>query len=73
MLRELREAGIEASFHFIPLHTSPYAQRTYGCRAGDLPVTEDVAQRLIRLPIYPGLTEEAQEHIIATVHRVADR
>ncbi|PIQ83425.1 MAG: dTDP-4-amino-4,6-dideoxygalactose transaminase, partial [Candidatus Omnitrophica bacterium CG11_big_fil_rev_8_21_14_0_20_63_9] len=66
VLRGLREAGIEAAFHFVPLHSSPYAQRQYGYRPGDLPVTEDIAQRLIRLPIYPGLTPEEQEMIITT-------
>jgi len=67
ILRGLREAGIEASFHFVPLHSSPYAQRHYGYRPADLPVTEDIAQRLIRLPIYPGLTPEEQERIITVL------
>lgn len=67
LLRGLREDGIEASFHFVPLHSSPYAQRQYGYHPADLPATEDIAQRLIRLPIYPGLTSEEQERIITVL------
>ena len=70
VLRGLREAGIEASFHFVPLHSSPYAQRQYGYRPTDLPVTEEIAQRLVRLPIYPNLTPEEQERIITVLRHV---
>ena len=68
VLRALRQAGIEACFHFIPLHSSPYGRRHYGYRPEDLPVTEDVARRLIRLPMYPGLAQDDQDYVIATLH-----
>lgn len=67
VLRGLREAGIEAFFHFVPLHSSPYARRHYGYHPSDLPVTEEIVQRLIRLPIYPGLTPEEQDRIITVL------
>jgi len=68
----LRRKGIAAAFHFIPLHTSPMGQRL-GYRAGDLPTTEDLSQRLLRLPFYPGLTEAQQclvvRHVAAYLRR----
>lgn len=70
LLRQLHAAGIDARFHFVPLHSSPYARTHYGYRAEDLPVTEAVARRLIRLPLYPGLTVTAQDRIIATLQRL---
>jgi dTDP-4-amino-4,6-dideoxygalactose transaminase len=60
----LRQRGIEASSHFVPLHLSSYARRELGARAGDCPVTEDMAERLLRLPLYPALTLEDQHRVI---------
>lgn len=66
-IKELRSRGIEATFHFIPLHTSPFGQKCLGCKKGDLPVTEKVSQTLIRLPIYPDLPDDDLDYIIDSV------
>lgn len=70
VLDELKRRGIGATFHFVPLHSSPYARERWGYRAEDLPVTERVAASLIRLPIYPDLTEEEQEYIIESIYDI---
>lgn len=70
-LAALQAAGIDARPHFVPLHSAPYARRRYGYRPEDLPVTESVARRLLRLPLYPGLAPEAQALILETIHQVA--
>ena len=62
----LRAAGAGAAFHFVPLHSSP-AGRRYGRAAGELSVTDDVAARLVRLPIWPGLTEADVEHVVGAL------
>lgn len=59
----LREQRIQALFHYVPLHASPMG-RKFGYRVGDFPVTEQLSGRLLRLPIYPDLGEEAQETVI---------
>ncbi|MBX6315219.1 MAG: dTDP-4-amino-4,6-dideoxygalactose transaminase [Isosphaeraceae bacterium] len=64
LLAHLKEHGIGAAFHFVPLHTSPMGER-FGYRVGDLPVTEDLSARLLRLPCWAELTE-------AELERVAD-
>ncbi|MBA4188969.1 MAG: dTDP-4-amino-4,6-dideoxygalactose transaminase [Planctomycetaceae bacterium] len=66
LLDNLRRNGIMAVFHYIPLHDSPVGQ-TYGYRPGDLPVTEDISRRLIRLPLYYTMTEESQARVVAQV------
>jgi dTDP-4-amino-4,6-dideoxygalactose transaminase len=53
----LKEAGIMAPFHYVPLHSAP-AGRRYGRMAGPLPVTEDLADRLLRLPLWHDMTGE---------------
>jgi dTDP-4-amino-4,6-dideoxygalactose transaminase len=64
-LRSLRSAGILATFHYVPLHSAPHA-RSLGL-AQDLPVTESVAARLLRLPLHPGLTGEDVDDVVAAV------
>jgi dTDP-4-amino-4,6-dideoxygalactose transaminase len=66
-LAHLRERGIHAVFHYLPLHLSEYAAARWGGRPGDCPVTEDVADRLVRLPFYNAMTEEEQGRVIEGV------
>jgi len=51
----LRRAGIDAVFHYVPLHSSPAGQK-FGRAAGELPVTDRTAARLLRLPVWAGMT-----------------
>jgi dTDP-4-amino-4,6-dideoxygalactose transaminase len=53
--KALGEAGIRAAFHFVPLHDSVGGLR-YGLGTADCPVTDDVAGRLLRLPVHNALT-----------------
>jgi len=57
--------GVGTAFHYVPLHTSPMGRRLAEPR--DLPVTDSVAWRLVRLPFYPSLTADAQARVIDTV------
>jgi dTDP-4-amino-4,6-dideoxygalactose transaminase len=66
LLHYLGQHGICAVFHYIPLHSSPMGQR-FGYRAGDLPITEQLSSRLLRLPFYYQLTTEQQLRIASCV------
>ena len=57
MIQYLKENGIMAPFHYIPLHLSPVGEK-YGYKEGDLPYTEEYAARLIRLPLYADMEDE---------------
>ncbi len=59
-----RERGIGTTFHYLPLHLSAVG-RALGHTEGEYPVTESVSGRLIRLPIYPLLTDDEQGYVIA--------
>jgi dTDP-4-amino-4,6-dideoxygalactose transaminase len=61
-IRRLKEAGIGAVFHYVPLHSAPAGQR-YGRVHGDLKVTDDIAERLVRLPLWLGLETQQAEII----------
>jgi dTDP-4-amino-4,6-dideoxygalactose transaminase len=60
LLTALKENGIQATFHYVPLHSSPYGRETLGCTK-DLPVTQHCSETLIRLPVYPQLADRADE------------
>jgi dTDP-4-amino-4,6-dideoxygalactose transaminase len=63
-LTALRGRGIQAAFHYVPLHSSPFGRKMFGYKTGDLPVTERLSRRLLRLPLYPDLTEDEQTFVI---------
>ena len=62
----LRRAGIDAVFHYVPLHSSP-AGRKYGRAARPLPVTDSTADRLLRLPVWAAMTAGDVEFVADTV------
>ncbi|MCZ7592829.1 MAG: dTDP-4-amino-4,6-dideoxygalactose transaminase [Kiritimatiellae bacterium] len=61
-----QERGISVTRHYQPLHLSPMGLGM-GYQPGALPVTESLYNRLLRLPIYPTLTQAEQEHVIHTM------
>jgi dTDP-4-amino-4,6-dideoxygalactose transaminase len=63
LIRHLKERDILAVFHYVPLHTSPMGLKI-GYQGGELPVTEDLSARLVRLPLFFGLTREEQDRVI---------
>jgi len=62
----LRERGVMSVFHYQPLNTSAMGLQ-FGARAGDCPVTEDVSDRLVRLPFYNTLTDSDQEYVLDAI------
>jgi dTDP-4-amino-4,6-dideoxygalactose transaminase len=53
----LKERGIGASVHWLPLHMQPYYRDTYGLTADAFPVAAGLWPRLVTLPLFPGMTE----------------
>jgi dTDP-4-amino-4,6-dideoxygalactose transaminase len=66
MIAHLKEQGIFSVFHYLPLHLSQMGQQ-FGGKEGDCPVTEDVSDRLLRLPFYNDLTEADQARVVASI------
>jgi dTDP-4-amino-4,6-dideoxygalactose transaminase len=66
LLAHLRTRLVLAVFHYQPLHLSDMGRR-FGGREGQHPVTEDVSDRLVRLPIFFQLTDDEQARVIDAV------
>lgn len=74
LINHLKSQGVLSVFHYLPLHLSPMG-RKFGGRGGDHPVTEQVSDRLVRLPFHNSLSPEDQRKILDAIHshRVPDR
>jgi len=66
LINHLKRRDILSVFHYLPLHLSEMGLR-FGGRVGDCPVTEDVSDRLLRLPFYNDLTDADQQEVVDTV------
>lgn len=65
-IKALREQGIYSVFHYLPLHLSEMGLK-FGGKRGDCPVTEDISDRLVRLPFYNTLSEEDQNRVVEAI------
>jgi dTDP-4-amino-4,6-dideoxygalactose transaminase len=72
LMAHLKQNGISAVFHYVPLHTSVMGNR-FGYREGDLPLTEDLSARLLRLPFYPDITQDEQMRVIKCLSEFLER
>ena len=66
LIAHLREAGILAVFHYVPLHSSPFA-RSLGLPILNLPITDDASSRLLRLPMYYDLTDFQINRVVDSI------
>ena len=72
LIDNLAQDGIKSVFHYVPLHSSPMGMRL-GYKEADLPITEDVSKRLLRLPLYNDMTEEEQDYVINRTRTYLER
>ena len=69
---ELRERGIGASVHFIPLHLHPYYRDNFGYRPESLPVAAREYERIISLPHYPRMSDADVDRVASAVAEIVD-
>jgi perosamine synthetase len=72
-IEELKNRGIVTSVHFIPLYRHPYYQDIFNYKPVEFPSSEWVYERIISLPIYPGMTEENVQYVIGAVEDVVKK
>lgn len=70
VIKGLRTYGVEASFHYLPLHMSAMGKKL-GYKNKDLPITEEVATTLIRLPIYPKLKKSEIDYVAGVLTKLS--
>lgn len=66
---KMRAAGIGVNVHYIPIHFQPYYQHL-GFRRGQWPNSERYYSRALSLPLFPGMTEQQQDQVVATLREI---
>ena len=65
LVATMARSGVQVSSHFVPLHSSPYGRSV--AASPELPRTDRLAASLIRLPIYPGLSDRQIDHVVSSL------
>lgn len=66
----LRAENIGVNVHYIPVHLHPFYRERFGTRAGQCPMSEAAFERLITLPIFPGMTDADADDVIEAVEKI---
>ena len=66
----MRDADIECSVHYIPLHLFSYYQKRYGYREGDFPRAEAAFERVVSLPLHMDLTVDDVHTVVDTIREI---
>jgi dTDP-4-amino-4,6-dideoxygalactose transaminase len=72
LIAHLKSKSILSVFHYLPLHLSDMG-RQFGGKPGDCPITEDISDRLLRLPFYNDLTADEQGQVIEAIKEFAQK
>lgn len=67
LIQHLKDRSMLAVFHYVPLHLSSMG-RKFGGYPGQCPVTEDISERLLRLPFFNDLTDDEQDRVCDAIH-----
>jgi dTDP-4-amino-4,6-dideoxygalactose transaminase len=70
LIAHLHASQITSVFHYLPLHLSSMG-RSFGGKEGDCPVTEEMSDRLLRLPFYNELTAQDQDRVVSAIKSFA--
>jgi perosamine synthetase len=66
----LKKRGIVTSVHFIPLYRHPYYQDVLSHNSKEFPASEWIYERIVSLPIYPGMSADAVGYVIDAVEDI---
>lgn len=69
-LAALNAEGIGATFHYVPLHDSPFGREQLGYRTGDFPWTEWASSALVRLPLFAAMTDQDLDDVASAANKV---
>jgi perosamine synthetase len=73
VLEAMRNAGIQVSNYFSPVHLQPFMVEEYGFKEGDFPITESISNRTIALPFYNDLKREEVELVCRELKEILDK
>ena len=70
VMAELRQKAIGTQVLYIPVHLQPWYRKTYGYAHGKCPIAENYYRRTLSLPLYPLLTDDDTDRVVAAVSKL---
>lgn len=67
IFKALREAGIGVNVHYVPVHLHPFYRERFGTGPGLCPVAEVAYERILSLPIFPGMSDDDVDRVVAAL------
>jgi perosamine synthetase len=67
LFHKLRNKGVGANVHYSPVHLQPYYRKHFGTHSGLCPVTEKAYEKILSIPLFPGMTDEDINRVIAVI------
>jgi perosamine synthetase len=67
VMQAMQAEGVPTRGYFSPVHLQPYIREKWGCKEGDLPVTDSMGRRCVALPFFNGLTEAQVDRVVAAL------
>lgn len=68
----LRAEGMGVNVHYIPVHLHPFYRKHFGTAPGDFPVAEAAYERIISLPMFPGMSDKDSDDVLRAVAKVTE-
>jgi dTDP-4-amino-4,6-dideoxygalactose transaminase len=72
-MQAMKERNIGTGLHYRAVHLYPYYRETFGFRRGDFPKAETVSDRIVSLPLFPGMTDRDQDRVIHAMKHLFGR
>jgi len=69
----LAEKGVMSRPYYNPIHLKTFYRKNYGCKEGDLPRTEKISEKILTLPIYPGMKKEEMDLVVGSIREFFER
>ena len=69
LMKYLSDKGIMTKVYFPPIHLTHFYRTKFGYKGGEFPITEEISDHVLSLPIYPTLTEKEIDHIIEKINK----
>jgi len=70
LMKKLKEEGIQTQVHYIPVHTQPFYQKTYGYQWGDYPLAEQYYEQCLSIPFFPLMTKDQIHKVGETIFKI---
>lgn len=69
-MQAMKERNIGTGLHYRAAHLYPYYRQAFGFKPGDFPHTEDVCERIVSLPLFPGMTDAEHDRVLDVMYSI---